>query len=107
MYERAENSLYFLELEMQKKYPSIRVQSVVGDILNSDLLDETIQQHSPEIIFHVAAYKHVPLMEAYPLEAIRNNIFGSESVGKSAIKGGVKKVVFISTDKAVSPVGVM
>jgi FlaA1/EpsC-like NDP-sugar epimerase len=107
MYERAESSLYFLELEMKKNYPSVKVEARVGDILNSKLLDETIRQHSPEIIFHAAAYKHVPLMEAYPLEAIRNNIFGSENVGKSAINGGVKKVVFISTDKAVSPVGVM
>lgn len=107
LFERAESSLYFIDLELRKKYPKVKIIAAVGDILNRRRLDEVIRAYSPEIIYHAAAYKHVPLMEENPIEAVENNVFGTENLAISAIKGGVRKFVFISTDKAVRPIGVM
>jgi len=80
---------------------------VVGDILDRQKVEEVITAYAPEVIYHAAAYKHVPLMEAHPLEAIENNVFGTETVALAARRGGVEKFVLISTDKAVRPVGIM
>lgn len=107
LYERSESSLFFLEHDLKRLFPSVQVVSVIGDILDRKTLDEVISAHAPEFLFHAAAYKHVPLMEAHPIEAVRNNVFGSEVVGEAAVRGGVRKVVFVSTDKAVRPVSIM
>ena len=107
MLDRAESGLYFTELELKRASRSVKIVPVVGDIGDRRKMEETIEVHAPDILFHAAAYKHVPLMEAHPLEAIQNNIFGTETVALSARKGGLKKVVLISTDKAVRPVGIM
>ncbi|MFC1491398.1 polysaccharide biosynthesis protein [Nitrospinota bacterium] len=107
LYERAESNLFLLDHELKRKYPSVEVVPVVGDINDREQLDEFIGAYRPKYLFHAAAYKHVPLMEAFPLEGVRNNIFGSENVGRAAIAGDVEKMVFISTDKAVDPNGVM
>jgi len=105
--DRAESGLYFVDLELKRAYPSLKVVSVVGDILDCALVAEVAQTYAPELVYHAAAYKHVPLMEAYPLEGILNNVFGTAAVLDAALQNGVKKFVLISTDKAVKPVGVM
>jgi FlaA1/EpsC-like NDP-sugar epimerase len=107
LFERAESSLYFVHLELQSRHRNLQVVPVVGDILDRRKVEEVITAYAPEVIYHAAAYKHVPLMEAHPLEAIENNVFGTETVALAAMRGGVKKFVLISTDKAVRPVGVM
>jgi len=88
-------------------YPSVKIIPHVGDILNRNQVEEIIHNYKPDVFYHAAAYKHVPLMEEQPLEALQNNIFGTEIVARAARKGNVKKFVFVSTDKAVEPVGIM
>ncbi|MBI2360938.1 MAG: polysaccharide biosynthesis protein [Deltaproteobacteria bacterium] len=107
LFERAENSLYFVDLELRRLYPHLRVISIVGDVLNRRQVDEVLQSYAPDLLYHAAAFKHVPLMEENPLEAIQNNVFGTEIVALASREAGLKKLVFISTDKAVRPVGVM
>ena len=107
MYERGESALYFTDEELREKYPELRTVPIVGDILDEPKLREIVEAYRPEVIYHAAAYKHVPLMEAQPLEAIQNNVFGTEMVARIAVDAGVRKFVMISTDKAVRPVGVM
>ena len=107
LFERAENSLYFVHMELQSRHRKLHAVPVVGDILDRRKVEEVITAYAPEVIYHAAAYKHVPLMEAHPLEAIQNNVFGTETVALAARDRGVKKFVLISTDKAVRPVGLM
>lgn len=105
--DRAESSLYFIDLELRGAYSHLKVIPIVGDILDRLKMEEVIQVYAPDVLYHAAAYKHVPLMEEHPLEAMQNNIFGTEIVALAARQGSVKKFVFVSTDKAVSPVGIM
>ena len=105
--DRAESSLYFIDLELRGAYSHLKVIPIVGDILDRLKIEEVIRAYAPDVLYHAAAYKHVPLMEEHPLEAMQNNIFGTEIVALAARQGRVKKFVFISTDKAVSPVGIM
>jgi len=107
LFDRAESALYFMDLELRREYRSLKIIPVVGDILERTRVQEVVDTYNPDLVYHAAAYKHVPLMEAHPLEAIQNNIFGTETVALVAQQGKVKKFVFISTDKAVNPVGVM
>lgn len=107
LYEQAESALYFVEIDIRERFPDLKVVPVVGDILDRVKVSEVMRDFAPEVVFHAAAYKHVPLMEAQPLEAIQNNIFGTEAVATASIESGVRKFVNISTDKAVRPVGVM
>jgi FlaA1/EpsC-like NDP-sugar epimerase len=107
LFERAESSLYFIHMELQSRHGKLQVVPVVGDILDRQKVEEVITAYAPEVIYHAAAYKHVPLMEAHPLEAIENNVFGTETVALASLRGEVKKFVLISTDKAVRPVGIM
>jgi FlaA1/EpsC-like NDP-sugar epimerase len=107
LYERNESALYFADQELREKYPELRTVPIVGDILDEPKLREVVDSYRPEVVYHAAAYKHVPLMEAQPLEAIQNNVFGTEMVARIAVDAGVRKFVMISTDKAVRPVGVM
>jgi len=107
LYERNESALYFTDIDIREKHPGLETVPVVGDILNQAKLQEVIGKYQPDMIYHAAAYKHVPLMEAQPLEAIQNNIFGTEMVARMAVEGKVRRFVNISTDKAVRPVGIM
>lgn len=107
LYERAESNLHFIDVELKHRNPHLEVVPVVGDILDGRKLDKVMERYTPNIVYHAAAYKHVHLMEAHPLDAIQNNVFGTEVVARSALKNRVDKCVFISTDKAVRPVGVM
>ncbi len=107
LYERHENSLYDLEIELRKKFPEQHVLPVIGDILDSEKLSAILRANKVDLIYHAAAYKHVPMMEREPLEAVRNNIFGTLNVARLAVKDNVEKFIFISTDKAVNPANVM
>src|SRR5918997_3960991 len=104
MYERAESGLYFIDLELQERCPGLTRSAVVGDILDAEKLDDVMNSYRPEVVYHAAAYKHVPLMEHHPIAAIQNNVFGTEAVALAAKRAGVKKFVLVSTDKAVQPV---
>jgi FlaA1/EpsC-like NDP-sugar epimerase len=107
LFERAESALYFIDLELRRAWPSLKVVPIVGDILDGRRVEEVIRAYAPDLLYHAAAYKHVPLMEEHALEGIANNVFGTESVAVAARQGGLRKFVLISTDKAVKPVGIM
>ena len=102
-----ENNLYDIELEMKKKYPKMQIEAVVASVRDKQRLDEVFEQYKPNLVFHAAAHKHVPLMENNPLEAIKNNIFGTLNTVNSADKYGVERFIMISTDKAVNPTNIM
>jgi FlaA1/EpsC-like NDP-sugar epimerase len=107
MFERSENTLYLNHVDLKQRYPDLEIVPVVGDILDRKEVNETFAAHRPDIVYHAAAYKHVSLMEHHPLAAIENNVFGTENVATAAQVCGTSKFVFISTDKAVKPVGTM
>lgn len=102
-----ENSIYFLELEMKRKYPNLELISEICNVREKKKLEILFAKYRPNIVFHAAAHKHVPLMEHNPEEAIKNNIFGTKNVAECADKYGVERMVLISTDKAVNPTNLM
>jgi FlaA1/EpsC-like NDP-sugar epimerase len=105
--DRAESHLYFTHLELCERFPAVRIEAIVGDITDEVRVRRIMQEFSPELVYHAAAYKHVPLMETHPVEAIKNNVLGTEVVARASVEAGVGEFVLISTDKAVRPVGVM
>lgn len=105
--DRAENDLYFGELALRRAFPEVSIVSLIGDITDPERLETIFTEHSPDYVFHAAAYKHVPLMESHVREAIRNNIFGTLHTARAAAAHRVERFVFISTDKAVKPSSVM
>ena len=107
LYERSENDLYFIDIELRKKFPTLNIISIIGDILNKEKLHDTFLQYAPDIVYHAAAYKHVPLMEKDPIEAVRNNVMGTKTLADICMERGTKKLIFISTDKAVNPSSIM
>ncbi len=107
LYERGESELHDIELKVRKVANKGVVVPVVGDILDTQRLSEVMEKYKPDMVYHAAAYKHVPLMEFNSIEAVRNNLIGSVNVAKTAIKYGVKKFILVSTDKAVNPTSVM
>jgi FlaA1/EpsC-like NDP-sugar epimerase len=107
LFDRAESDLYLHYVELRQRFKGVKIEAVVGDILDEARVGQVCKDYSPQLIYHAAAYKHVPLMEAHPIEGIKNNIFGTEIVAKAAIDSGTSEFVLISTDKAVRPVGVM
>ena len=107
MYERYESSLYDLELDLRKDFPDTPIFPVLGDILDSEKLRWVLQENHVNLIYHAAAYKHVPMMEREPLEAVRNNLLGTLNIARLASKMGVQKFILISTDKAVRPTCIM
>jgi FlaA1/EpsC-like NDP-sugar epimerase len=107
LYERHEENLYYIELELRKKSPHLNIISCIGDILNRDKLHTIFSLYDPDIIYHAAAYKHVPLMEKDPIEALRNNVLGTKTLADVCVEFDTSKFVFISTDKAVNPSSIM
>jgi len=105
--DRAESDMYDLENELKTKFPSDRLSCEIADILNVPRLTSIFEQYRPEIVFHAAAYKHVPMMEGHPDEAVLNNVFGTIHVSQAAKEFGAERFVLISTDKAVNPTSVM
>jgi FlaA1/EpsC-like NDP-sugar epimerase len=104
---KGENSIFHLEQELRDKSPSFPIELVIGDIRDREKMEYVFQQHRPNIVFHTAAHKHVPLMELNPDEAITNNVQGTRILAEIAMKTGVEKFIYISTDKAVNPTSVM
>lgn len=106
-FEIAESPLFEIDLEMQKRFPDVPFFPEVGNIQNRARLDEVLRRYRPRMVFHAAAYKHVPLMETHVFEAIENNIFGTYNLAMAAAENGVQEFVMLSTDKAVRPTSVM
>lgn len=107
LFERYENGLYALDLELRRQFPKITIVPAVGDVTVHDRVMEVLHQTDPDLVFHAAAHKHVPLMELNPKEAVRNNILGTKVVAEASLASGVDRFVLISTDKAVNPTSVM
>jgi len=105
--DRYENTLYYLEHELRERCPDVPTTSVIADVSDSTRIAAVFAEHRPQVVFHAAALKHVPLMESNPGEAVRNNIIGTATVAEFAQRHGVARFVFISTDKAIRPTSVM
>lgn len=105
--ERAENALFLMQQELARLQPPPSFEPLIADITDEARIDQIMRAHAPEVIFHAAAHKHVPMMEWNPAEAIKNNVFGSRLLARLADQHGVKEFVTISTDKAVNPTSVM
>ncbi len=107
VYEIYENNAYNIQQELIRKYPQLDLEVLIGSVRNTNRVNWVLSHYKPEIIFHAAAHKHVPLMEVSPNEAIKNNPIGTYKMGTAAAKYGVKKFLLISTDKAVNPTNIM
>lgn len=103
----AETPMNDMQLEIRDMSPKIEKKFIIGDVRNKAKLDHIFSRYSPNVVFHAAAYKHVPMMEANPCESVNVNIFGTMNVADVSVKYGVEKFVMISTDKAVNPANVM
>jgi FlaA1/EpsC-like NDP-sugar epimerase len=104
---KGENSIYEIEQELHKKYPELHIEPVIADVRDQKRIRSVFTRVKPEVVFHAAAHKHVPLMELQPEEAVQNNVFGTKNVAEAASAAGVGIFVMISTDKAVNPTSVM
>lgn len=106
-YERTENSLFHLEMNVLRNMRGLPYRAYIGDVLDQGRLSEVFAQTLPQVVFHAAAYKHVPLMELNPTEAIKNNLLGTHRIASLALRSEVERFVLISTDKAVRPLNIM
>lgn len=104
---KGENSIYEISQELSIEYPQIRKVSIIADVRDEERINGIMDYFHPNVVFHAAAHKHVPLMEYQPMEAVRNNVLGTKVVAEAASKNGVETFVMISTDKAVNPTSVM
>jgi len=102
-----ENNAYDIQMELKRTHPELNLEVLIGSVRNTARLDYVLGTYRPELIFHAAAHKHVPLMEDSPTEAIKNNVFGTYKLAQAAAKYDVKRFVLISTDKAVNPTNIM
>ncbi len=107
LFDQAETPMHDISLEMKKDYPDADIELFMGDVRNRERVEEAFEKFHPSYVFHAAAYKHVPMMEINPTEAILANVMGTRNVADLALKYGVYKFVMISTDKAVNPTNVM
>ena len=107
LFDNAETPMHNIRLELEESFPNLKFHPIIGDVRNTVRLDYTFNTFKPDVVFHAAAYKHVPLMEENPCEAVYVNVCGSRNVADYSLKHGVKKMVMISTDKAVNPTNIM
>jgi FlaA1/EpsC-like NDP-sugar epimerase len=107
LFERSEFNLYQIHMNLLELFPQLKIHAIIGDIINQNRVEQTLAKFMPEVVFHAAAYKHVPLMEMNPIEALQNNIQGTLIVARCAHIYGVRKFVMVSTDKAVRPTNIM
>ncbi|HHV18403.1 MAG TPA: polysaccharide biosynthesis protein [Thermoanaerobacterales bacterium] len=102
-----ENNIYDLEFDLNTTYPNLKYKSLIGTVRDAARLESVFKEYRPDIVFHAAAHKHVPLMEQNPLEAIKNNVFGTLNAAQLSDRYQVEKFILISTDKAVNPTSIM
>ena len=102
-----ENNAYDIQMELRRKYPDLNLLVLIGSVRNTNRVNQIMSLYHPDLVFHAAAHKHVPLMEDSPNEAIKNNVLGTYKMAQAAAKYGVKRFVLISTDKAVNPTNIM
>ena len=107
LFDSAETPMHNIRLELEDRFPNVHFEPVMGDIRMVDRLESVFSRFRPQYVFHAAAYKHVPLMEENPCEAVHTNVFGTRLVANMAVKYGVDKFIMVSTDKAVNPTNVM
>ena len=111
LFDWDETSLFMLERKLARRFPRLRetgcLYPVIGDIRDKEKIFQVMGEHLPQVLFHAAAYKHVPMMELYPIEAIKTNVLGTKNIVTGAAFYGVEKFIFISTDKAVNPKSIM
>lgn len=107
IFDMAETPLHEIRLELERKFPTLDFVPFIGDVRSAKRLQVAFDRYKPEIVFHAAAYKHVPLMEENPCEAVLSNVLGSKNVADLCVKNNIEKMVMISTDKAVNPTNVM
>lgn len=105
--DNAESPLFQIERELAEAHPDLHLVAVIGDVRERSRVEGVFDNLLPQVVFHAAAYKHVPMMEANPAEAIRNNVHGTRVVADAAVKLGVERMVMVSTDKAVNPTNIM
>lgn len=103
----AETPMHNMQLELRSQAPRVEKKFVIADVRNKDRIDSLFDKYRPNVVFHAAAYKHVPLMESNPVEAVQANVFGTKNVVDASIRYNIEKFVMISTDKAVNPTNVM
>ncbi|MBP5171671.1 MAG: polysaccharide biosynthesis protein [Bacteroidales bacterium] len=107
LFDNAETPMHNLRLELEEKYPYVSLRPIIGDVRSEQRVKMVFDRYHPQIVFHAAAYKHVPLMEENPCEAVMVNVFGTQNIANACLKYGVEKMVMISTDKAVNPTNLM
>jgi len=107
LFERYENSLFAIANELHDRWPGLDIRPLVGDVCDAGRLAGVFSRHPPNIVFHAAAHKHVPLMELSPCEAVKNNVFGTQQLADAASEFGIERFILISTDKAVNPTSAM
>ena len=107
LFDNAETPVHNVRLELEEKYPNLIFTPIIGDVRSLQRLDFVFRKYCPQIVFHAAAYKHVPLMEENPCEAVLVNVIGSKNVADKCIEYDVEKMIMISTDKAVNPTNIM
>ena len=107
VFDHAEYNLYAIERELKNLFPEINLKAVLGNVTNHDRVNWLFQTYTPDIIFHAASYKHVPILEINPAEGVQNNIFGTKVMADAADKFGASRFVLVSTDKAVNPANIM
>lgn len=107
VYDNAEASMFHLEQEISRENPKAHIKYVIGDVRDKYRLEEIFETFKPNIVFHAAAYKHVPMMESNPIEAIKTNVLGTMNVSNTSYINEVEKFIMVSTDKAVNPTNVM
>jgi len=102
-----ENSIYGIDMELRNSHPDIQIEPIIADVQDKNRVEAIFKRYRPQVVFHAAAHKHVPLMEKNPSEAIKNNVFGTKNIAEAAHDFGAERFVLISTDKAVNPTSVM
>ncbi|MDE6158346.1 MAG: polysaccharide biosynthesis protein [Muribaculaceae bacterium] len=105
--DQAETPMHDMQLELEASFPHIKIHLFIGDVSNYGRMEHAFQKYHPRYVFHAAAYKHVPMMERNPSEAVLTNVFGTKNIADLSVKFGVEKFVMVSTDKAVNPTNVM
>ena len=107
IFDMYENNAYDIEQELKRKYPKLNLKAIIGSVRDSKRIARVFEMYKPEVVYHAAAHKHVPLMEGSPCEAVKNNAIGTYKTAYAAMKNGCQRFVLISTDKAVNPTNIM